>query len=90
MQRRDFLKKASVGAVAGVHARCKGAYAVTAFIAGHGIVAFRDPHGIRPVCLGRRETPDGVEHMVASESVAMDALGFRVVRDILPGAAVLI
>jgi amidophosphoribosyltransferase len=82
--------KAIFAAVAAVHRRCRGGYAVVAVIMGYGIVAFRDPHGIRPICLGRRETPRGVEHMVASESVAMDALDFEVVRDILPGEAVII
>ena len=59
-------------------------------IIGYGIVAFRDPHGIRPLVLGIRETPNGVEHMVASESVALDAIGFELERDILPGEAVFI
>lgn len=77
-------------AVENVHKRCRGGYAVVAMIIGHGIVAFRDPHGIRPIALGRRESPDGIEHMVASESVAMDALGFELERDILPGEAVFI
>ncbi len=77
-------------AVEAVHKRCRGGYAVVAMIIGHGIVAFRDPHGIRPIALGRRESPDGIEHMVASESVAMDALGFELERDILPGEAVFI
>jgi amidophosphoribosyltransferase len=77
-------------AVSGVHGRCEGGYAVVAMIIGHGIVAFRDPHGIRPVCIGRRETNGVTEHMVASESVALDALGFELERDILPGEAVYI
>ncbi len=59
-------------------------------IIGYGIVAFRDPHGIRPLVLGIRETPNGVEHMVASESVALDAVGFELERDMLPGEAVFI
>ena len=75
-------------AVTRVHQRCHGGYAVVAMIVGHGIVAFRDPHGIRPIVLGRRETDGTIEHMVASESVALDALGFEMVRDILPGEAV--
>lgn len=77
-------------AVTRVHERCKGGYAVVAMIVGHGIVAFRDPHGIRPIVLGRREDGGVVEHMVASESVALDALGFEMERDILPGEAVFI
>jgi amidophosphoribosyltransferase len=59
-------------------------------IIGYGLVAFRDPHGIRPLILGVRETAKGVERMVASESVALDALGFAIERDILPGEAVFI
>ena len=77
-------------AVSAVHRRCSGGYAVVAMIIGYGIVAFRDPHGIRPIVLGIRETPKGVERMVASESVALDALGFELERDLLPGEAVFI
>ena len=77
-------------AVEGVHRRCHGGYAVVVMILGYGLVAFRDPHGIRPICLGRRESVDGEEHMVASESVAMDALGFNLVRDVDPGEAIFI
>lgn len=75
-------------AVAGVHRRCKGAYAVVSLITGYGIVAFRDPFAIRPICYGKRETPEGTEYMVASESVAMVALGFELIRDLEPGEAI--
>ena len=78
------------GAVAGVHARCKGAYAVVAFISGHGLLAFRDPHGIRPLVIGVNDQVTPHEYIVASESVAVDALGFRLLRDVAPGEAVFI
>src|SRR3569623_1507743 len=77
-------------AVAGVHERARGGYAVVALVLGYGILAFRDPHGIRPLVLGSRETADGVEYAVASESVALDILGFKRTRDIEPGEAVLL
>jgi len=77
-------------AVSNVHRRLRGAYAVVAMIAGYGVVAFRDPYGIRPLIIGYNETQSGTEYMVASESVAVDALGFRVLRDVAPGEAVFI
>jgi len=77
-------------AVSGVHKRCQGAYAVVAMIAGHGLLAFRDPFGIRPLVFGSIETEQGIEYMVASESVAMDTLGFKLIRDIAPGEAIFI
>lgn len=77
-------------AVTNVHKRCKGAYAVVAMITGYGILAFRDPHGIRPICFGERQTEHGMEYMVASESVAIQALGFTLIRDIAPGEAIYI
>jgi amidophosphoribosyltransferase len=77
-------------AVAGVHRRVKGAYAVVAMIAGHGMLAFRDPHGIRPLIIGRADTDKGVEFLVASESVTIDTLGFKLMRDVAPGEAILV
>lgn len=77
-------------AVAGVHKRCKGAYGVVAMIANFGLLAFRDPNGIRPLIIGKSESDKGTEYIVASESVALDVLGFQIVRDVEPGEAVFI
>ncbi|MDX1334493.1 MAG: amidophosphoribosyltransferase [Gammaproteobacteria bacterium] len=86
----DVTAQDVFNAVAGVHKRCKGAYAVVAMIAGIGILAFRDPHGIRPAVFGVRETENGREVMVASESIALDVQGFKLVRDLEPGEAIFI
>ena len=77
-------------AVAAVHRRCRGAYAAVVMISGFGILGFRDPHGIRPIVFGQRKTDLGSEFMIASESVALDVLGFELIRDIKPGEAVFI
>ena len=76
--------------VSKVHERCKGGYAVVAMLTGHGLVGFRDPNGIRPLIYGSRETDAGMEYIIASESVAITALGFKVERDIAPGEAIFI
>ncbi len=78
-------------AVSAVHRRVRGAYAVVVMITGYGILGFRDPHGIRPIIYGERDGADGrKEYMIASESVAITALGFRIIADLLPGEAVFI
>ncbi len=93
LQRNNKLEVAPddiFDAIEKVHERCRGGYAVVAMIVGKGIVAFRDPFGIRPVCFGTRETDKGTEYMVASESVALHALGFELKRDLEPGEAIYI
>ena len=77
-------------AVEGVHERCKGAYAVVALICGAGIVGFRDPHGIRPLVYGKKDTVNGTEYMIASESSALDIMGYSLERDVAPGEAIYI
>jgi amidophosphoribosyltransferase len=77
-------------AVSKLHEYCRGAYAVTAMIANYGIVAFRDPYGIRPLIFGSRDSEEGIEYMVASESVALDVQGFTIIRDVAPGEAIYI
>jgi amidophosphoribosyltransferase len=81
---------AMFNAVTGVTGRVKGSYAVVSLIAGYGLLAFRDPFGIRPLCIGRIDTPQGPEWMIASESVALEGLGFTFVRDVNPGEAIYI
>lgn len=73
-----------------VYKRIEGGYAVVALITGYGILAFRDPDGIRPLIYGSKQTDAGTEYMVASESVALDAAGFKIERDILPGEAIFV
>ena len=76
-------------AVSGVHQRCKGAYAVVAMLTRDGLVGFRDPNGIRPLVYGYRDTNKGKEFMLASESVALDTPGYKLIRDVEPGEAIL-
>ena len=77
-------------AVMSVYERCEGAFAVVTMINNFGLLAFRDPNGIRPLVIGIKETTDGPEYIVASESVALDVLGFKLLRDVDPGEAIFI
>tara|TARA_B100000902_G_scaffold38052_1_gene45330 strand:- start:5397 stop:6914 length:1518 start_codon:yes stop_codon:yes gene_type:complete len=77
-------------AVRSVHARCRGGYAVVALLVNYGVVAFRDPNGIRPLVIGQRIKQSGTEFMIASESVALDVLGFSLIGDVEPGEVVFI
>ncbi|MCS5711735.1 amidophosphoribosyltransferase [Candidatus Berkiella aquae] len=88
---KDKLTPADIfAAISNLHKRCRGGYAVIAMIAGFGVVAFRDPHGIRPLIYGKRETTQGTEIMVASESVALTSQGFSIVDDVGPGEAIIV
>ena len=80
----------SFTAVGAVHRRCRGGYAAVAMLVDHGVLAFRDPYGIRPLVVGYRDTDEGREHMVASESVALDVLGYTMLGDVAPGEAIFI
>jgi amidophosphoribosyltransferase len=77
-------------AVRALHRRCRGGYAAVAMLVNYGIVGFRDPHGIRPLVVGKRDTVDGTQYMIASESVALDVLGFTLINDVAPGEAIYI
>ncbi len=77
-------------AVAALHKRVQGSYAAVTQIAGYGMLAFRDPFGIRPLCIGVRDSEKGPEYMFSSESVALEGLGFRFLRDVIPGEAIFV
>lgn len=77
-------------AVSVLQRRAKGAYACVTMIPGFGVIGFRDPYGIRPLVLGERDEEAGKDYILASESVALEGLGFRLVRDIAPGECIVI
>ena len=87
---RTLTPEAAFRAIEGINRRARGGYAGVATVLGLGLVAFRDPHGIRPLVLGKRETEAGNEYAIASESVALDILGFELVRDVAPGEGVVV
>ena len=87
---KALTPEAAFRAIEGVNRRARGGYAVVTAVLGLGLVAFRDPHGIRPLVLGKRSTSAGTEYAVASESVALDVLGFERLRDVAPGEGVVV
>jgi len=90
-QKKLFIDSEDVfNAVKQLHRRVRGGYAAVGLIANFGMVAFRDPYGLRPVCVGKRVTDAGTDYMVASESVALSGLGFELEKDLAPGEAVVI
>ena len=90
-QKKLFIDHEDVfNAVRNVHKRVRGGYAALGLIANFGMVSFRDPHGLRPVVVGKRVTEKGTDFMVASESVALNGLGFELIKDLEPGEAVVI
>ena len=89
-KQKALAPEAVFRALEGVYRRVRGGYAVVMSVLGLGVVAFRDPNGIRPLVLGKRGTADGDEYAVASESVALDLMGFERLRDVAPGEAVVL
>jgi amidophosphoribosyltransferase len=87
---KALTPEAVFAALEGVNRRAKGGYAVVCSVLGLGLVAFRDPHGIRPLVLGKRVGAAGDEYIIASESVALDVLGFERLRDVAPGEGIVI
>ena len=77
-------------AVEAVHRRCRGGYAAVGLLVNYGVLGFRDPLGIRPLVIGVRDSAAGQEYMIASESVALDVLGFDMLSDVAPGEAIFI
>jgi len=90
LQRVTLMPENIFQSITNLYQRCRGAFSVVAMITGYGIVGFRDPNGIRPMVYGKRETERGSEYIIASESVALDALQFKLVGDIAPGEAIFI
>ncbi len=90
LQKHRINEQDVFSSIAKLHQRVRGAYAAIGMIPGYGIFGFRDPLGIRPLILGKRTTQGGTKYMLASESVALTALGYKVTRDVKPGEAIVI
>jgi amidophosphoribosyltransferase len=90
LEKQRINEKDIFTSITQVHKRVRGAYAAVGMIPGYGIFGFRDPNGIRPLILGKRTTNGGTKYMLASESVALTALGYEITRDITPGEAIVI
>ena len=90
LQKQRINEQDIFDSVKKVHKRVRGAYASIGMIPGYGIFGFRDPNGVRPLILGKRTTNGGTKHMLASESVALTALGYEITQDIKPGEAVVV
>lgn len=90
LPKKAFTSHLLFRALENAYQKLKGSYSVICLIADHGLLAFRDPHGIRPLCFGKRFAPTGEEFIFASESVALDTLGFKFERDVKPGEAIFI
>ncbi|QBZ82834.1 Amidophosphoribosyltransferase [Hydrogenovibrio crunogenus] len=90
-QKKLFIEPEDIfNAIHRVHKRARGGYAAVGIIPSTGLFAFRDPFALRPIVVGKRETPAGIDYMVASESVALDAAGFELLKDLEPGEAVVL
>lgn len=90
VEEENLDKKTSITALKSTMNRLNGSYSVVSIIARKGMLAFRDPHGIRPLVFGKKETKDGISYAFASESVALDVLGYKVIKDVEPGEAIFI
>ena len=88
--KNGLSNEAIFSAVREVYDRCRGAYSVVTMIAGYGLVAFRDPYGIKPIIFGERQTEDGPAYCVASESVLLDLLDYHATSNVEAGEAIII